>query len=177
MITGFEHNIENIIQKLNTISLSWNSTANKWIFENAPDISQEEIYQIFVLDDRNFIFFLQRIKRLPSVAKCENCAKTLNKLYLDRNRYYFRCNTKNSDRAKISLFKGTVFFNSSLPPKRVFLLLYHFAIRRTNADTWQALNLSKQTVKPFFLFLEPLFVSLFKTTNLIFQAQWFSSYR
>ena len=150
MITGFEHNIENIIQKLNSISLSWNGTANKWIFKNASDISQEEIYQTFVLTDPNFI--LQWIKLLPSVAKCDNCAKTLNKLYLDMNRYYFRCNTKNCDRAKISLFKGTVFFNSSLPPKRVFLLLYHFTIRRTNADTWQTLNLSKQTVKSFYSF-------------------------
>ena len=72
--------------------------------------------------------FLRSQNLLPRTIDCENCCKTLSKLYPKNNPEakfrYFRC--KCSHNKKVPITRNTFFYHSNITPKVFLVLAYGF---------------------------------------------------
>ena len=75
--------------------------------------------------------FLREQNLLPRSIDCENCCKTLSKVYPQNNPEakfkYFRCKCSNSK--KVPITSNTFFYHSNITPKVFLVLAYRFCYR------------------------------------------------
>ena len=134
---------------INNIRISLSD--NKYNLTNIAKFVKKDFEFLCNASDREITAALIEAGLLTESKTCVDCGTVLTTIHYEDNRHpYFRCTKRNCRRAKMSLFKNTIFDGMKITLKEVLNLLYAFACRRSVGDSSETLDLSKHTVMSFY---------------------------